>query len=299
VIKRKSILITAVVGIAIGLLGTAASAQAAPFVYVANLLSGNVSQYDAASGGLSPLSPAMVAAGNRPFWVAVTPDGQNVYVTNSGDGTVSQYSVGAGGVLSAKSPATIAAGSNPGGVAVSPDGHNVYVANLGTARGGGSVSQYSVGAGGVLSAKSPAAVLGGGNWVGVAVSPDGTSVYVTSLLNAFVEQLLVGADGTLSPNSEVTAGSGSSGVVVSPDGASVYVTNDGDNSVSQYSVFAGGALSMKSPPMVAAGFGPEGIAIGPAVLVPATKAQCKNNGWRNFPQFKNQGQCIGFYNDGP
>ena len=29
---------------------------------------------------------------------------------------------------------------------------------------------------------------------------------------------------------------------------------------------------------------------------PTSKAQCKNGGWRNFPQFKNQGQCIAFVN---
>jgi hypothetical protein len=31
---------------------------------------------------------------------------------------------------------------------------------------------------------------------------------------------------------------------------------------------------------------------------PTTKEQCKNDGWRNFPQFKNQGQCIAFVNRG-
>jgi hypothetical protein len=33
--------------------------------------------------------------------------------------------------------------------------------------------------------------------------------------------------------------------------------------------------------------------------VPTSKAQCRNGGWRNFPQFKNQGQCIAFVNYGP
>jgi hypothetical protein len=28
--------------------------------------------------------------------------------------------------------------------------------------------------------------------------------------------------------------------------------------------------------------------------VPTSKEQFKNGGWRNFPQFKNQGQCIAF-----
>ncbi len=31
---------------------------------------------------------------------------------------------------------------------------------------------------------------------------------------------------------------------------------------------------------------------------PTSKAQCKNGGWRNFPEFKDQGQCITFVNRG-
>jgi hypothetical protein len=32
---------------------------------------------------------------------------------------------------------------------------------------------------------------------------------------------------------------------------------------------------------------------------PTSIDQCKNGGWRNFPQFKNQGQCITFVTHGP
>jgi hypothetical protein len=32
---------------------------------------------------------------------------------------------------------------------------------------------------------------------------------------------------------------------------------------------------------------------------PASKEECKKGGWRNFPQFKNQGQCIAFVNHTP
>ena len=31
---------------------------------------------------------------------------------------------------------------------------------------------------------------------------------------------------------------------------------------------------------------------------PTSKDQCKNGGWLNFPQFKNQGQCVAFVNHG-
>ena len=87
-------------------------------------------------------------------------------------------------------------------------------------------------------------------------------------------------------------------MAVSPDGGSVYVVSELDDSVFQYDVGAGGALSPKSPATVATGAGPEGIAVTPA-QVPANKDQCKNGGWRNFPQFKNLGQCIAFVNHGP
>ena len=88
-------------------------------------------------------------------------------------------------------------------------------------------------------------------------------------------------------------------MAVSPDGGSVYVASERDDSVFQYDVGAGGALSPKSPATVATGASPEGIAVSPAAQVPASKDQCKNGGWRNFPQFKNQGQCIAFVNRGP
>jgi hypothetical protein len=36
------------------------------------------------------------------------------------------------------------------------------------------------------------------------------------------------------------------------------------------------------------------VDVTPPPPLPTSKEQCKNGGWRNFPQFKNQGQCIRF-----
>jgi DNA-binding beta-propeller fold protein YncE len=394
IIKLKLILSTAVVGMVVCLLGAAAPAQAAPFVYVANSGSNDVSQYDVGAGGLlAPLSPATVAVGaSSPLWVAVSPDGGSVYVVNdsppsvsqfdvgagalspkspatvatgagplgiavSPDGGsvyvggatgVSQYDVGAGGALSPKSPATVATGGSAIGVAVSPDNHSVYVATnvLSNNAVVGSVAQFDVGAGGTLLPKTPASVAAGSGALGVAVSPDGGSVYVTNFFSNDVSQYDVGAGGALSPKSPatVTTGSGavhlavgpdggsvyvtnrlsvsqydvsaggalspkspatvatggsSSGVAVSPDNHSVYVTNGFDDSVFQYDVGAGGVLTPKSPATVATGDVPGVVAVRPAPQVPTSKEQCKNGGWRNFPQFKNEGQCITFVNRGP
>ena len=90
---------------------------------------------------------------------------------------------------------------------------------------------------------------------GVAVSPDGGSVYVANAASDSVSQYDVGAGGALAPKSPATVAAGDVpfGVAVSPDGGSVYVANVSGDNVSQYDVGAGGALSPKSPATVAAG----------------------------------------------
>ena len=140
-----------------------------------------VAQYDAGlDGKLTPKIPATVASAAA-RGVVVSPDGKSVYVINdSGSGVVSQYDVGAGGTLSPKTPATVAAGGSPSALAVSPDGKSVYVASHGNQSSSGAVFQYDVGAGGLLSAKTPASVPADSGANALAVSPDGRTVYVVA-----------------------------------------------------------------------------------------------------------------------
>jgi DNA-binding beta-propeller fold protein YncE len=267
------------VATALALLGAAAPAQAAPFVYVTHLAD-DVSQYNVGAGGLlAPLVPPTVAAGDQPGGVAVSPDGKSVYVP-TGDGqwppsaTISQYDVGPGGTLSPKSPPTVAAEATAGSVAVSPDGKSVYVANFGSPdvdpQLPSSISQYDVGPEGALSPKSPATVGGGTGLCmpdEIAVSPDGKSVYVTGADNYCISQWDVGPGGRLSPKSppRVETESIVSGVAVSPDSKSVYVTGADGYAISQWNVGPGGALSPKSPATVPGVFSasPSGIAVSP------------------------------------
>jgi len=65
-------------------------------------------------------------------------------------------------------------------------------------------------------------------------------------------------------------------------------------SLSQYDVGFAGALVPKSPPTVAAGANPFGVAVSPLAAAPTSKEPCKKGGWRNFPGFTNQGDCVRF-----
>ncbi len=182
-----------------------------------------------------------------------------MYVTDFGNAGVSEFTVGAGGVLTAKTPSPIATGPSPEGLAETPNGQNLYVADS------SKIYEYNVGAGGVLSAKSPATVSSGPSGaMAIAVSPDGQSVYVADGLN-YVYQFDVGAGGQLVPKSpaKVAAGFNPYDVIVSPDGKSVYATNHGGDSVSEFDVGAGGELSPKSSPTISAGTNPYGLAITP------------------------------------
>jgi 6-phosphogluconolactonase len=266
------------VAIAIALLGAAAPAQAAPFVYVTNLYDHSVSQYDVGLGGLlGPLSPPTApAAGTESLRVAVGPDGRSVYVTGAewdddrSVGTISQYDVGPDGKLSPKSPATVTTGEETllSGVAVSPDGKSVYVASPDSAVQIGCVCvlQYDVGAGGELSPKSPAMVASDVAPVAVAVSPDGRNVYATNRQS--ISQYDVGAGGELTPKDPPTVAVRASlnQVAVSPDGKSVYVTGivfgPTIGLVLQYDVGPDGKLSPKTP---ATATTPETVLSGVAV----------------------------------
>jgi YVTN family beta-propeller protein len=136
----------------------------------------------------------------------------------------------------------------------------LYAVNLND----GSVSQYGVAADGALSPLSPAVVPAGpGHSVGIAITPDGRSAYVTNL-GGSVSQYDIGPGGALTPKSPATVSTppGAEGVAVSPDGKSVYV-GTGANAVAQFDVGSGGTLVPKAPPTVPNGGAPHYLAVSP------------------------------------
>jgi 6-phosphogluconolactonase (cycloisomerase 2 family) len=280
-------------------------------VYVKNENESTVSQYgvDPSTGALSPKSPAAVAGPGGTGGMAVSPDGRSVYAVGGSSTsccTVWQYDISpTTGALSPKSPANFTSCcSEPLDVTVTPDSKSAYVTGFTFVSfpPTGHVGQYNVDpATGTLSPKNPAEFDVGEGPFAIVVTPNGRSAYVTDFEvpgPGFVWQYDIDpATGVLSPKAPPSVQAPQPiNIAVSADGAHAYVVNAlGTNVLSQFNVDpTTGALSPQNPPTVDTGSDDQGIAVTPLPRVPTNKDQCKNGGWRNFPGFKSQGQCVSF-----
>ena len=221
-----------------------------------------------------------------PDAVTVSPNGDNVYVAafigsaiavftrNPSTGVLTQPSDTTGCIVetAAAGCTTGLALGNPEGVAVSPDNDNVYVAAPGSdavdtfARNSttGALTQATDGTGcivGVAIAGCTAGVqLAGAD--AVAVSPNGASVYVTSLgsnsVTAFTRTTNTGQLTQLSGTSACVINllavdcslgrklSSPEGLALSPDGANLYVTAFSSNALDVFNRDAdSGAVTQK------------------------------------------------------
>jgi DNA-binding beta-propeller fold protein YncE len=243
-------------------------------VYITNnSVPATVSEYnvDAETGALSPKNPATVPVGQGvPAGIAVTPDGKSAYVTNEAGGTISQFNIApVTGVLSPKAPATVSASILPQRIAISPDGKSAYV-TMATSVFTGIVGQYDINpVTGVLSPKTPSAVVTDAGPTAVVVSRDSRSVYVTNDVGnggGTVTEYDAGAGGALTPKTPASIPIGFEPVAlaITPDGKSAYVANELGNTIAQENIDpVTGVLSPKTPPTVATGSGPSGIVVTP------------------------------------
>jgi len=165
--------------------------------------------------------------------------------------------------LSAVPGAPYATGAGPSGVAFSPSGRLLAVAN----NGDGTVSMFSVGAGGTLAPISGSPVQAGPHPSALAFDPSGSHLAVaTDAGNGSVSVFSVGAGGALGPvgGSPFPTGVYPDGVAYSPSGGMLAVTNQNGGTVSEYVVTGGGALQQAGGSPFTVGHDPAGLAFSPS-----------------------------------
>lgn len=213
------------------------------------------------SNGGSLSQTASYATGGKPMGV-VSVGGSHVYVANSGDDTVSQFSEDATGVLTPLAPPTVPAGKAPLGITV--EGNHLYVFAADSA--GASLTSFAIGASGTLS---PVALTAAGNGVtGVAADQKGTVLFATNhgdnTISCYVIDQNSGAPRPNGPAVSTGVGSGPKAAVVNPAGSFLFVVNNGANTVATWTIQGNGAIGAHSSSSFATGNGPSAIALDAA-----------------------------------
>lgn len=198
-------------------------------------------------------------AGSPVTNVSMTCASQYAYVTNSGDGTVSQFLIATDGHLMPMSPATISSGNGPASIAIDPTGQYAYAAN----KNDGTISQYTISAAGILSAMGTATIATNIYPTQIMTDPSGKYGYATNKGAGTVSQFTIGTRGQLTAQSPatVTAGAQPYRITLTPDTKYAYVANLQGN-ISQY-ILNNGSLSLQTKAQVSAGAWPLDIALDP------------------------------------
>ena len=259
------------------------------YLYVANRGSGNgvggLSAYSLQNGVPTALpgSPYATGTAGGPWNVAVSPDGEYLYVTNDGSGNgvggLSAYSLRDGVPTELLgSPYETSSTGGPLGVAISPDGQYLYVTNDGNGnlKGVGGLSVYWLSDGVPIAfSNSPYATGPRGSPLDMAISPNGKYLYVTNNgsshgvggLSAY--SLRDGEPIELQDSPYATGSAGGPwNLAISPDGKYLYLTNGGSingaGGLSVYSVKDGVPTELSGSPFATGSIGgPLGVAITP------------------------------------
>ncbi len=213
----------------------------------------NSRAYVAGNGGVSVINTGTnkviktitTGTGQQLNGVAVSPNGQRVYVTNTSTNRVVVLNP------TAVSPVvkSIAVGTQPTGIAVSKVDGRLYVANSGS----NSVS--------VINPDAATPVLKtiavGAQPTGVVVSPDGSRVYVSNTASNTVTALNPTATNPVVAT--ITVGAQPRGLGISPDGSVVYAANT-DDTVSMINTRTSTVITA---PSIGGAPGQHGLAVSP------------------------------------
>ena len=229
----------------------APAAHAAPFAYIANSGSNNVSVVDTATDTVITTIPVV---GSQPYGVAANSAGTRVYISYSVNGGVSVIDTAANTVIG-----TVLTDGNASGLAVNPAGTRVYVATVSPSDFHGNLSVIDTATNTVIA--TPAV---GRSPAGVAVNLAGTRVYVANEGDGNVSIIDTGSNAVIAT---VPVAASPRGVVVNPEGTRVYVAHysfDGFGGFVSVIDTATNAVTSIPIPIADGGGNSNGLAINPA-----------------------------------
>lgn len=194
---------------------------------------------------ITPSNEAVISTTltDTPYGVAVTPNGQQVLVTQNGADAVAFISTS----NFTGSPFILAVGSFPQGVCVDPTGRYAYVANSGD----NTVSKINVSGRTLVDS------------ITVADEPWGVTARFDEKNDSPVVYVACHGDDSVTvidkdnQTTIINVGDGPIGLAVTPDGSDVYVANNNDNTVSIIDTFTNTVIDT-----VRVGNAPWGVAIG-------------------------------------
>jgi YVTN family beta-propeller protein len=208
-------------------------------------------------GHAQPQVVATVKVGVGPLGIAVTPDGEEVYVTNFGQdstlvpGAVEGNTVSVINARNNKVIATIPVGNLPAGVSVRPDGLRAYV----TSRRNNKIYVIDTATHTVVDV-IPVQV----EPANVAFTPDGHRLYVAnfgsnsvSVIDTVTDTVLQVPDGAA-----IQVGAVPIGLAITPDGSRVYVVNVFSNNLSVIDTATNKVIDT-----ISVGLGPRAAAVTP------------------------------------
>lgn len=191
---------------------------------------------------------------------AISPDNLYFFNPDYSAASVSQFKISSSGI-SKQTSEYVSAGINPVTMAITPNGKYAYVIN----QSSNTISIFSVGSTGTLSALSPASVSisAGSKPTAIAIDPGSSYLYVTLSGSNRIAQYSIGSGGALSALSPAYVASGAypQGIAISQSGKYLYVSNTGEGTVSQFTITAGKLTALS--PTVTSGTTPGAIAITP------------------------------------
>ncbi len=192
------------------------------------------------SGQLSPLSPAVVTAGQTVNSLTADPQGRCVYAASAKENTVVEFRIKPDGTLEVPAAFSIPASGLVTEIITTPDGHTLYAATT-----SGNIDQIDVQPDGSLRFHSQASLVTPNSYMSLATDLSGRFFYFG--YNGALKQMRIGQSGALKPLSPFAADSGTFyHIAISADGRFVYgaTYTEDMGSIRQYRVNANGTLHL-------------------------------------------------------